>query len=43
MNYLKDLEKMQVEKCNKSRITSETPRQEGAECSPNVVFMDDFD
>ena len=31
MNYLKDLEKIQGEKCNKSRINSETPRQEGAE------------
>ena len=31
MNHLKDLEKMQGEKCKKSRIFSETPRQEEAE------------
>ena len=31
MNHWKDLEKMQGDKCQKSRITSEKPRQEQAE------------
>ena len=31
MNHLKDLEKIQGEKCWKSRITAENPRKEEAE------------
>ena len=31
MNHLKDLEKTQGEKCEKSRITSENPRQQETE------------
>jgi len=43
MKHLKDLEKMQGEKCWKSRITSENPSNQRQKHSLNVVFVDDFD